>query len=622
MLESVRENLKGTLVIVVVIIFIVPMVIGGVGSSYLGSVAGTDAAKVNGLTISNTELGRAIQQQRSRIIQQSGLDASSPYVSDERLRGPVLNNLTRRLALVAQAKESGMDISDGAFGKTLSQQSEFFVDGKFNQPLFRSMLAQARFSTAQYRQETARDMMLEQQDSGLVLSAFSTPAEFEQLVNLTHQKRSFYSVKIPVEKAQSDVEVLESDLETYYEANKNAYAVEEKIKVEYIELTLDQLAAEQEVAEEDVLAEYQAEIANFVSDASYSVAHILIEDSGAEKIAELEAKLAEGADFAELAKVYSDDVATSDDGGELGILSPEMFPKAFEEAVYLLEEGEVSEAVETDAGTHFIKAITKTTIEVPSLESRRAAIASEIARAQARELYPSRVESLAELTFSSDGLKEVAQSQGIELKQTAFFGRANGSGIATDVKVREAAFSDEVLVSGHNSNTIEISGGSTVVIRKLELREAYTKPLEEVKALVEAKVREEKTKAILAAMAESLKADLVSSDGDVESVAKELAYEYSVNSLVTRSSPEVDRELIGIAFQAAKPADAPTIVSQGAADGGFWLVGLTEVVDGKISDLEDAEKIGFLAQVGRESANFEGTVFEALAIKSAEVVLK
>ena len=143
MLSSVRENLKGTLVIVVVIIFIVPMVISGVGSTFLGSVAGTDAAKVDGETVSNMELERAIRIRRSQIMSQQGVDSSSEFLSDENLRGPVLSSLTSRLAIVANGKGSGMGMSERTFEDILRSQEDFFSDGKFNQQKFTNLLLQS-----------------------------------------------------------------------------------------------------------------------------------------------------------------------------------------------------------------------------------------------------------------------------------------------------------------------------------------------------------------------------------------------------------------------------------------------------------------------------------------------
>ena len=108
MLQSFRDNMKGTLVIVVIIIFIVPMVLSGVGASFLGSVAGTDAASVDGETISRSTLNRAVYLQKQRLLSQEGVYPTADYLQDENLRGPVLDNLTRRLALANSARDAGM----------------------------------------------------------------------------------------------------------------------------------------------------------------------------------------------------------------------------------------------------------------------------------------------------------------------------------------------------------------------------------------------------------------------------------------------------------------------------------------------------------------------------------
>lgn len=621
MLESVRENLKGTLVIVVIIIFIVPMVISGVGSSYIGGVAGTDAGSVNGKAITEVELSRAINTQRSRMTQQGGLDASSPYLSDENLRGPVLDRLSRRAALVTEGEAAGMAVSDAAFGKILAGQQEFITDGKFDQQKYRLLLAQARFTPSSYKQEVISDLILNQQATGLQLSAFSTQAEFQQLVKLTHQKRSFYSVKIPLDQVKDGITVDDEELNTYYQANSAQYAVPEKVSVEYVELSLDQLATAVDVADEDVVAQYQAEIENFVSDETYSVAHILLEEGSAEKTTEVAEKLAAGEAFETLAENYSDDIATNMDGGNLGVLTRGMFPAAFEEAVLTLKEGEVSEAVVTDAGTHFIKVTKIEKVEIPTLESRRDAIKAEIAKALAQDTWSENIELLGELTFTNDGLTEAASQLGLTVTASSLFDRNTGSGIASNAKVREAAFSDDILVSGHNSSTIELSPERYVVLRLKDRKEAYTKPLEEVKVLVEARVKEEKTAGLLAGLADEFKASVIAG-ADAKTVAEEKNFSFAAHDAAKRSDIAVDQEVAAIAFTAAKPNTGEiTYVSQSARDGGYLLVALSDVTPGSVSDLEEAEKQGFLAQISREAATFDGSVYEAAVVESAEIKL-
>lgn len=619
MLSSVRENLKGTLVIVVIIIFIVPMVISGVGTSFLGSINNTDVASVDGHSISSAELERGIRSRRNQLQQQRRLDASSPQLSDDNLRGPVLEGLTRRLALVVEGEEAGMVVSDADFYSIIKDQEAFHVDGVFNRERYRYVLAQSGFTPANYRLEINRDLIVNQQAQGLQLSAFATDAEYSQLVKLTHQKRSFATIKIPQEKVEDSISIADGDLQAYYEEHQSNYEVPEKVKIEYLDLNVDQLAERVDVSEEEVRQQYTAETANFKTEANFSVAHILVEDSDAEKVAEIKSKLDAGESFAQVAEDFSDDIATNMDGGALGVLTPGMFPEAFEKSVLAMEQGQVSDAVVTDSGTHFIKVVEKTVPEVPTFEARKADIEKGIALAKAQEDFALQLDTLGELTFSSDGLSDAAVALNLEVQESSFFDKLSGSDIAGDARIRNTAFEDEVLLDGHNSKTIELSSGRAVVLRLAERKKAYTKPLDEVKTLIEAGVKEEKTRTALEKIASELVEAATAGTPSAE-LAEKNEYAHGSFDQVRRSDIAVEREVIASVFSAARPDEGKsTFISQPASDGGYWVIEVSSVVDGTTEDLEAEEKTAFISQISSQAANLEGAVFEAAVFEKSEI---
>ena len=623
MLNTVRENLKGTLVFIVIIIFIVPMVIGGVGSSdFLGSVAGNDAASVNGESVSNIDLSRAIQMQRNRMTAQGRLDASSPFLTDEYLREPILGNLTRRMALVTQAEDSGMAVSASKFANELRSQTDFYTGKEFDQQKYRSILARAQFTPASYKLQVSRDLILGQQTYGMQTSSFTTNLELAQLVKLTHQKRSFFSIKVPRDRVSSDIQVADDEIVGFYDSHQDDYRVEEKIKIEYIELSTSELASRFTVDEQDIVDQYSAETANFSSDATYTVAHILIEGENPEKVLELSSKLSSGESFDSLVTSYSDDIATSAQNGLLGILTEGMFPKEFEEAVYQLEQGQISEAVSTEIGTHFIKVVEKSTPNIPSLDERRDAIAKAISESKAQEEYAVLVDNLGDFTFSAVDLTSASNKLGLTIKTSEYFGRSNGVGIASNSSIRNAAFDDEVLVSGNNSTVIEISPSSSIVLRIAERKPAFVKPLEEVRASVETALRDTKIDDALASLAETLKVSLKSGN-DPQSFAASEGVEFASHELVKRGDIAVDSESLNLAFEQVKSTEGTVVYAgQKSADAGYLVVGLLAVVDGTVDQLEASEKEAFIAQLARESAGFESAAFESNTVEIASIKVK
>ncbi len=620
MLESIRQNLKGTLVVIVIIIFIVPMVISGVGTSFLGGSSATDAAVVDGESISKLTLDRAIRSERARLLQAGGIDVSSPLLEESNLKANALERLTRRASLIANGKRHSMAMSDASYVNSLMGQEAFMTDGNFDEQKFRSLLAQSGLTSSSYKKELAEDLIVQQQITGLDKSAFVSDFEFSQIAKLTHQKRSFYAIKIPKELVSSQIQVLESDLLEYYEANQETFRVPEKVKIEYVEINVEDLAKNIEVNEQDIRDQYEAEIANFSSSDTYSVAHILVEDSEQSTIDTISEALAAGTDFSELAKTYSDDISSSETGGELGILTLGMFPTEFEEAVLKLEQGQVSAPVKTEAGTHFIKALSKQSTDVPSYESRESDIRNTLAMVSATEQYDIAVDQLGELTFSSDDLNDASQQLNLSVQSTEFFDRStvdSGSILAFE-KVRTAAFSDEVKLSGHNSNTLELSPTRTVVLRVSETQDTFVTAFDDVRVALEKEVVANKTRLALDEQADELKTK-IEAGGSPEELAQLGNQEFTQFDLVKRNTPSIDFTTLSLAFGAAKPNTDVSFAEGNSMDGDKLLIAVTEVVDGSLSDLAQGEKEAIVAQLSSQSSSLEMSSYFEYVYTSSDI---
>lgn len=617
MLQGVRDHLKGTLVFIVVLIFIVPMVISGVGSSYLGGVAGTDVAEVNGESIAEFDLLRQVQQRRQQLISEQNIDANDDRLSDEQLRPAILESLVRRAALVTSAKQAGMGASDEEFRKVLQAQQNFFVDGKFSQEQYTNILSAYGYTPASFKKQVMEDILLQQQNGGLSASAFVTDSELQQVVAILDEERSFWAIKVPRSAIATEVELSDEELQAFYQENQERYAVPEKVKVEFIELSIDGLAEQIDVNESEIRAQYEQEISNFVSDETFVIAHILFEDSASAGIAEVQAKLESGEDFAALASQYSDDIITSEDGGELGVLVAGVYPSNFEDAVYALEQGQVSAPIETDEGVHIIKVLEKRASEYPAYEERRAAIKSEIAKVRARDGFLTQSEQLADITFSSDGLQSAADQLGLSVEESSYFDRDTGSGIAEFAQVRNAAFGDEVFKNGHNSNLVSLSDSRVVVVRVKDIQAAYVKSLEEVKQIVEFGARAKKVQDALEAKTKSIGEEVLAG-AEAKALAESHSYEFFEHAAVKRTSSELNPELRYFAFGEDKLLSDGELIQSPAADG-YWLIGVSAIEAGKIESLEDNIAKAYKSQLVNQYNGVELSSFEEAVVASSKI---
>ncbi|WP_028877423.1 SurA N-terminal domain-containing protein [Teredinibacter turnerae] len=619
MLQSVRDNLKGTIVSVIVILFfILPMVITGVGSSFLGSVAGTDAAVVDGRSITKKELSREIYMQKQRLLAQQGVDPSADYLKDENLAQPVLERLTRKAAVLAAAEKGGMAVSEKSINVAIVGQEEFKVDGKFSSQQYRSLLARVGLTPAAYKAATAEEMMLGQLNKGLELSSFVTEKEKSEIIAIINEKRSFFTVKIPADGLADSIEVTDAEIAAYYQANEAEFREPEKLSVDYIELSVNSIAATVTVDEADVRSQYEQEAESFDATPELTVAHILLEEDSSAKLTEVQAKLAAGDEFADVAKAYSDDAGSRDQGGELGVLVAGAFPEAFESAARELGEGEVSGPVKTDSGTHFIKVLKKDVPEVPSFESRKAAIERSLKVAKAEGIYLSEMEKLDELTFGAPDLSGAAKELGIEVKTTQPFQRNTGLGVAGNPEVRNAAFGDEVLIDNRNSQVIELAGNRALVVRKNTHSPEHIKPLEEVKEQVVSKLTESKLNDLLEEKAETFIAEAKSSE-DLNALAESSGYAYAMFEDVSRSDPVSDPATRNTVFSMPLIEGETAFDARPVRDGSYQVVGVVKKSAGTADDMEPAQVAGLATQLSRENSRFEGSAFESEVVANADI---
>ncbi|WP_066963788.1 SurA N-terminal domain-containing protein [Microbulbifer sp. Q7] len=509
MLQSMRDNLKGTAAIIVAAFFGFIMVIGGI-DFFTGASGGSadQVADVNGEKISNLDLQRAIQNRRSMIESQYGENVPADLLTDEQLRGPVLQQLVNSSVMRQAAMDRGMVMSPTSVDREIVQMPGFQVNGQFDQQMYLNGLRRMGYSPAGFRQLLEQEMVMQQYIGSVADSAFATRAEAEEVVSVSMEERDFDYLTLSAAPLLGDIQLSDAEVQTYYDENQQDFQRPEQVAIEYIELTPEQFAANIDVAEEDLRAQYEQEVKNFQANIRRHAAHILIEgddEAAQEKVGQVQEKLSGGADFAALAKEYSDDFVSRDEGGDVGFTSGDVFPEAFEDALANLEVGEVSGAVKTEAGTHFIKLIEVADAEPPSFEERKAAIAARLRNAEAEREFVGAISRLGDLAYNAESLAGPAEELGVRVQKSPLFSRQGGAGITAEGKVIEAAFSPEVKEDGNTSDVLDLSENHSVVLKVVDHKPAGVKPLEEVKEQIVERLKRVKASEQLASKAASLK---------------------------------------------------------------------------------------------------------------------
>lgn len=595
MLQNIRDNSKGVVSGILVGLLVVIFALTGAETLFNSDPNARSVIKVNGEAISEVDISRATATQKQQIADRYGDSVPPEFLSDEYLRTPVVENLIQRVLLVQKAKESGLTASDAAINEQIVRTPQFQQEsGAFDSIRYQSLLRNVGYTPSTYKKALVEDVLISQLTSGVVDTSFSTPAEIDKVIALNFQTRSFDYLVLPSGKVREEVTVNEAEIRQYYESKPQEFTVPEEVAVDYIDLNLDNMLDGIEISEDEIRKQYEQNRAAFVASPERQVAHILIESNDAAVIEEITGKLAADEDFAELARQYSDDLGSKENGGDLGFTTGDTFPENFETALAALAVGEVSAPVVTDAGTHFIKKISERGVDVPDFESERDRIASQLKRDQAEHQFVSLVERMRDLSFNAESLDDVANELGVSVQNTGLIPRTGGdSEISRESQFVAAAFSADVLEHDNSSEVIELAPTRAAVLKKTEYKASHVSPLEGVRERITATLTEEKVRELMTAKAATFKQEIA--DGKtLEQIAADTSLEVKSVENMGRNSQDVERDVLFHAFSIAKPsAERPVIDGVVLGNGDYAIVSLKSVASG--ADQFPAEQKSILA---------------------------
>ncbi|SDJ81541.1 SurA N-terminal domain-containing protein [Billgrantia gudaonensis] len=574
MLQSIRDRSRSWgakilvgAVVAALALFGIESLVGLIGND------GDDVAKVNGETITRQQLEMEVQ----RAIRSGQV----PPEQERALRGEVLESLIGEQLMTAYAEDGGLYLSEDQIDQVIVNLSEFQdQDGRFSQELFRNRLASAGFTPVSFREALRADMVRQQLQQGVAMSDFTLDSERERLAALQRQTRSFRYHELTPEDLPEPVEVSESDIQDYYDANAEQYRRSEQVRLEYVILDREAMAESEPVSDEEIREAWEER----GRDSDRRVSHIMVsfdgERSREEARARLETvreRLAEGDSFAELAEEYSDDATTAEQGGDLGFISPGFFGDAFDDAAFGIGVGQVSEIVETDNGLHLVKV---TELDLPPLEEMRDELEREVALEKVDDAFNRRAQELIDESFAAEDLASVAESLDLTLRESDWVSREEASGVLGEPGVMSEAFSDDVLRDGFNSEVIELDADRRMVLRVADHREAATRPLDEVRDEVRAAVEKRKARDALLELAKSRAERL--RDGDSFDADWQRVEEAS------RQTGETPAFILDAAFRLPSPDGDQPVYGQASNDERVVLIALEEVANGDPDEQTEA----------------------------------
>ncbi|NOT12771.1 MAG: peptidylprolyl isomerase [Methylococcaceae bacterium] len=580
MLTKIREKAQGAFAWGILIVICVPFALWGI-NNYLDTGKEAPVASVGKKDFYQRDVNKAYEQFRQSL---QGL-----AIDEQIIKKQALDKLIKDEVLLQYAHAEGLVAADDTARDFIKALPYFQVDGKFSDKQYKTLLGSQRMSSAEFVSRIKSAIIMEQLQRSVIDSSFATNYDVERFFKIQNQQRDFDYVTVTVTKSLEQPKA--EEIAAYYQQHQDLYRTPEQVSVEYVELSLDAIAKTVKVAEDKLKPFYEEQKDQYTTQERRKISHILfaINDKTNDKAALEKALKARkdlaSKDFVALAKAVSDDKATAKNGGDLGLFNVGVMEKAFEDAASKLKLGEVSEPVKSAFGYHLIKVTELVPGEIKPYEAVKDEVAKAYQKSQAENAFYEAGEKLTEMSYENpDNLQTVAEALSTPVKKSSLFAKEKGDGIASEEKIRTAAFSEEVL-QGNNSSPIELGTDRVVVLRLLEHKVAARRSLDEVKQEIADVLLTEKAKQQSIEKAKQLKSRLVAGE-TIQKVAADNKLEVKSQSGLTRNkSAGLPEQLIDVVFKAAKPVgNSPSVFITQLSTGEQVIVSLSKVKEGAMSD--------------------------------------
>lgn len=499
MFDYVRNNKK--FIQIVLALIIVPFALFGV-DAYLSPSARDDVATVGDMRISLGEFQQALREQQDRLRPQLG--GNPDLLESPELRQGVLQELINQRLLLLHAGKSSLTISDAALVDFLVSVPALQEDGKFSRERYEALVAAQGMSVEMFEAQVRQDMMIQQAMLPVANAAVGGRVPAGRWLAAQLEEREIAEALLRAEQFAAESRPDGTAIQRYYEENRARFENPEQVRVEYLVLSQDALIANASVSEEEIKAWYQSNEARYKRPEDRQASHILIRsDKGAPeteikaaqaKAEELLAQLKVApADFEKLAKAHSQDPGSADKGGDLGFFGRGMMVKPFEDAVFSLQTGQISEVVRSDFGFHIIKLTGIRAAELRPLAAVRNEIVAELKRQAGLRRYAEVAESFSNTVYEQpDSLGPAAEKYGLTLQISDWLAR--GAQVAAplgNAKLMQAIFSEDAIKNRRNTEAVDIGGNTLVSARVAEHRPATLEPLEKVAGEIEKALAQE-----------------------------------------------------------------------------------------------------------------------------------
>lgn len=544
MLDLLRRKAQSPIIQFTVVIIAVVFVFWGVGSSQKNS--GDEIARVNDEPISYNEYRRSLDRMTTAYRDQLGESLPQELIDSLGIKEQALEQLIQGALLRQGAREMGLVVSGPEVRKAVEGMEAFRSNGVFDMNLYKTLLAGSRLSPSTYEASLRADLLSAKLIASMSRLAMVTPAEVRDRILYENQEINIEYARFNAGDFTDQLTISEEEIAAYHEEHKNEFMTAAEVNVRYLAYSLDEYLAAVAPDESEYSEFYRQNFDRFTVPETRSARHILLKvDSQApaeaaenrrKEAEEILLKVREGGDFAELAKRYSEGPSAAQ-GGDLGFFGRNQMVPEFENAVFSLQQGEISGVVRTSFGFHIIKLEAIKPSRIIPLEEAKKEIELEVKQNQARALAFAAANSAYEKIILAGSLTKYGESGEAEVKTTGFFSKnaPPADKAAQDPAFLEAAFA---LKKGELSSLVTLSQGYAILFAE-DLKEAEAEPLEKIRNQVKAGAIAKQAEAKAEEAAQNLLAAATEKKSEWADLARQAGTTVKETGFFSRQNPEI-----------------------------------------------------------------------------------
>ena len=492
MLQAFRDH-KRWLMFIAMVLIIPSFVVTGIYSYNRMTQADNSIAKVGEDSITPEMFDRAKREQLERYRQQMGEQFRAGMLDTPQAREAILRMLMDESAVSQMVAKEYVDVSEAQAISLIKNADALKKDGQFSPELYERFLQSQGKSDQQFVNEIRRDLAKETLLTGVTATYPVPPAVVEHLHKIITEQREIQTMIFNVDQYLGDVKVTPEEVRAYYDQHQKEFLAEEHMTAEYVVLSPDDFKAGIKPNEEEVRGYYEQNKKQFTTPEERRASHILIafgedKEASKKKAEEVLAKVkANPADFAKLAKEFSIDNGSAQQGGDLDFFPRGMMVKPFEDATFSAKKGDIVGPIESDFGWHIIYVTDIRPSAIRPFEAVRSDIEAEYIGQMALREFSEKAEDFTNIVYEqADSLEPVAKKFGLTIHKADNVTRA---GVADpelkplfNEHVIDNLYGDECLKEKRNSSAVEVGSNKLVAARVVKYYPTAVRPFDEVKA--------------------------------------------------------------------------------------------------------------------------------------------